>query len=247
MGRRTTFILAIFGAVVTNSVASAQFVPFTDTLMQDSVVFEARPINQNAFHLSIRSEFGEATLSNFQYGVGFDIGKGDWVIQGDYRSYGGVGRPNNTAPTSWDVLLIGWVANGNPISTAISNFPNTLDGVNEYSLTAGKILRAFDGTIVFTPTIGLAAVSRKVVHYNNCAQVAQPGTALYLFIPVPDTETYYQYNATVEPEVDITIPLSLHMVVKFSSWIGLSASAWTEIGYGGTSGWSAGLEVGALP
>jgi hypothetical protein len=261
MKTTTSVILAVFaGVLFQNRIAQAQFIAANEPYRVNnkaisqqqhfdstSIAGPAFVTQPEKFHLGLRIEGGEANASNFQCDLGFDIGMGDWIIQGDYRSYGGQARPNNTPPSAWDVLLIGWVPSGSPISTPISQLPNTLDGINEYSLTTGKVLRALHGTFVLMPTIGLAAVSREIVHYSNCAQVAQPGTGLIFIIPFSDTETYYQYNATVEPEVSITVPISLHAILEFSSWIGLSFSGWTEIGNGGTSGWSAGVEIGALP
>ena len=198
--------------------------------------------------IGIRSEFGEADPSKIQFDLGFDIAIGNWVICGDYRSYGGDAQQNHTPATPWFLLLGGWAFNGKALSTPIADLPNTLDGINEYSLTTGRVYSCLHGTILLMPSMGLAAVSRNVVHYHNCERITQPGQDIILLFPAgEDDKSWYRYTTTVESQVSITIPLSLHAVLKFASWIGLSISGWTQIGNGGTSGISAGLEIGALP
>ncbi len=258
MKTSASILFAVLGAIsLQNQALRAQSTAPSGPFLSDtSVVFQLQYTADTAvnlglpldgtqpekFFLGVRSEFGTASTPKFQTDLGFDIGFGEWVLQGDYRSYGGQGRPTSSLEGG---LL--WVSSGGPTSSPIAPFPTSLDGIDEYSLTAGRIIRIFNNSVVVTPSIGVAAVSRNYVHYSNCYQITQPGYFLFLFIPIPSSETYYQYNATVESEVSVTVPLSIHMVWKIASWIGLSLSGWTEIGNGGTSGWSAGLEIGALP
>jgi hypothetical protein len=247
MKHTTSFFFAVFAiASFLNRSVIAQVGAANAPVAGDTTAIASHP---GKFHIGFRSEFGEATLPNFQFGFGFDVGIGKWVIQGDYRSYGGTARQSNTPATAYNLGIVGWSPVGNPSSAPIPDFPNTLDGINEYSLTVGKVYSCLHGALVLMPSIGLAAVSRDVVHYTNCEEITQPGTGWVLFGlgSAPQSMTWNQYTASVVPEVSITMPLSLHALIEFSSWIGLSISGWTEIGNGGTSGWSAGLEVGALP
>jgi hypothetical protein len=252
--KRTPIFLTVLSLVTISNHSVAQSVAMNGLFQSDakalsfqsysdtSIIIAPIPDSEK-FHLGFHVEGGDANPSNFQIDLGFDVGMGDWVIQGDYRSYGGNPSPAIGPNTSG----LPWFRNGSPTITLIPDLLTSFSGINEYSLTAGKVIRYAHGTIILMPTIGLAAVSRNYIHYSNCSQVTQPGTALLLFIPVSDTQTWYQYNTSTESEVNITIPLSLHAIIELSSWIGLSFSGWTEIGNGGTSGWSAGLEIGALP
>ncbi len=217
----------------------------SDTLINLGHTLTSQP---EKLYIGFRGEFGAANIPKLQFSLGFDIGVGNWVIQGDYRQYGGDPRQNNTPATAWGVpLFAGWFPNGNPISSPVADLATTLDGINEFSLIVGKVFSYAKGTIVLMPLIGLAAVTRNYVQYHNCTQVTQQGTGWILFIPTSQPESWYQYTSSIESDVNITIPVSLHMLVKFSSWIGLSVSGWAEIGNGGTSGVSVGLELGILP
>ena len=246
---RTTFFFTIFGALFVTGAAWAQSGITRDTLTHDSLAsssFTVKP-DQNAFHFGVRSEFGESHIPNFQDGMGLDLEFGKTVVQFDYRSYGGASRQPNTPPSAYYALIVGWAPNGSPTSTSIADLPNTIDGINEYSLSLGKLLKSGNGRFLLGYSIGLGAVSKSIVHYRNCQLVSQPGTGIVLIFPVADTQTYYQYNASVVDEVTLTVPVSVHFVAKITSWLGLSASAWGDIVNGTSYGWSAGLEVGSLP
>jgi len=248
--KRIGLLLAILLVTSTHGLVHAQEqVPEaseTSTQTSDTSISRIR--------VSIEVERGGSSLPNFSGMLGIDIGFGPWIVEGTFRSWSSM---IERIPGGLDSNLHGVAysfssqfsptgpSTGNPIPDLASDF----GGATEYRITAGRVLSI--GILSLMPSAGISLLLRRNILYQNVIAFSQPGISDSYFFRAhfrfATTQIWKRFDVVHESETYLVVPLQLRTLLKISSHVALSATGWTEVGKHGTTGWSAGIQIGGLP